>query len=170
MQESQPASRASAATDAQDILLALHHENSTQARHHEQQRHVTVAIVALTAAVILGCLTWVVDRPLYRNYPLLLHAVFLLAAGTYGFLVSLHHHERSRLHVQRVHAVRRRISETLPVDILDLYTEANRHHTKRFPTLSNRTARVHYLWQGMHATVFFLGLALAALVLLIPGA
>jgi len=168
MKEPVPSPSAPAA-QSQELLLALHHENSAQARHHEQQRHWSAAIVALAAAIVLG-LAAPGTGPLYHRYSLLLHAVFLLALGTFGFLASLHHHERSRLHVQRVHAVRRRISETLPVDILDLYAEANREHGKRFATLSNRTARIHYLWQGLHATVFLVGLALAALVLFVPGA
>ncbi len=172
MQDSLPAAQAAnqgSAADAQAILLALHHENSTQARHHEQQRQWTAAIVALTAAIVLGLGPLSAGQPLHQRYGLLLHAVLLLAAGAFGFFASLHHHERSRLHVQRVHALRRRISQILPVDILDLYAEANREHIKRFPTLSNRTARVHYLWQGLHATVFLVGLALAVLVLFVPG-
>jgi hypothetical protein len=172
MQEPRPAPPATtpaAATDAQAILLALHHENSTQARHHDQQRLWIAAIVTVTAGIVLGLLPLSTGEPLHRRYALLLHAALLLAAGTFGFLASLHHHERARLHVQRVHALRRRISQTLAVDILDLYAEANREHLKRFPTLSNRTARVHYLWQGLHATVVLAGLALAALVLFVPG-
>jgi len=169
MKESLPIPQVPAG-EGQEILLALHHENSTQARHHEQQRQWTAAIVAVAAAIAVGLLPMSAERPLYHSYGLLLHAAFLLAAGTFGFLASLHHHERSRLHVQRVHAVRRRISQTLPVDILDLYAEANREHTTRFPTLSNRTARVHYIWQGFHATVFLIGFALAVLVLCVPSA
>jgi hypothetical protein len=168
MKESPPRSSAGPAVEGRQILLALHHENSAQARHHEQQRQWATAVVAVAAAFLLASLPPRFEAPLRHNYPLLLQGLFLLAGGVYGFLVSLHHHERSRLHVQRVHAVRRRISQTLPVDILDLYGEANRDHAKRFPTLSNRTARVHYLWLGLHATVAFIGLALTALVLLAP--
>jgi hypothetical protein len=155
-------------TDTKDILLALHHENSAQARHHEQQRQWVTTIVAIAAALVMLALGVGRTTPLRGDYTSLLHGLLLCALGTFGFLASLHHHERSRLHVQRVHAVRRAVSHAFPTSILDLYAEANTEHIKRFPRLSTRTARVHYVWQGLHATIVFTGAAVIALVLLGP--
>ncbi len=160
----------SAIPDAKDILLALHHENSGQARHHEQQRQWIAGLVAVAAAIILGGLaaaTAVGGRALCADpVARLLPGIFLPALGTFGFLASLHHHARSRLHVQRVHAVRRELSRLFPVDILELYASANAEHAKRFAWLSGRTARVHWLWQGQHAAVIASGLVLLGAALL----
>lgn len=158
-----------ASPDGKDILLALHHENSTQARHHEQQRQWGTAIVALAAAVVLARLSVGDGAGAGSTGMLCLHGLFLMMLGTFGFLASLHHHERSRLHVHRVHTVRKELSRLFPVDILDLYATANEAHLKKFPQMSNRTARVHYIWQGLHATVIIIGAGLIGLALLCPS-
>jgi hypothetical protein len=41
-----------------------------------------------------------------------------------------------------------------------LYETAREKHARRYPQLSERTARVHYLWQAVHAGVAVLGLLL----------
>lgn len=156
-------------SDSKDILLALHHENSSQARHHEQQRQWATAIVAVATAIVLGSLSAGSSTPLCSNSLLLVHGLFLLTAGAFGVLTSLRHHERSRLHVQRVHAIRKELSRLFPVDVLDLYASANEEHLKKFPLMSNRTARVHLIWQGFHTAIAIMGVILLGLGLLCPG-
>jgi hypothetical protein len=160
-----------AAPDAKDILLTFYAENSEQARHHEQQRQSLTNMVAAVAGIVLGLMALAPGGlQVSRNYGLLLHAFLLAVLGTFGFLASLRHYERSRLHVARVHAVRREISRLFPTaDVSRLYDVANREHVRRFPRISERTARVHYVWQALHASIFALGLVLAALVLWSTG-
>jgi hypothetical protein len=154
-------------SDARDILLALHHENSGQARHHEQQRQWIAGLVAVGAAIVLGGIAGA--GPGGRGAGHLLSGILLTALGTFGFLASLHHHERSRLHVERVHVVRRELSRLFAVNVLELYAAANAEHARRFAWLSERTARVHWLWQGLHGTVLASGLALVATALCAGG-
>ncbi len=147
--------------DAKDVLLTLLRENSDQARHHEQQRALTTAVVAVGGALVVGGVLAAGGTANLGGFELLVAGFFLGALGSYGFLASLHHHERSRLHVQRVHVVRHDISQRSPVSILDLYARATAEHVKRFAWLSNKTARAHWIWQGLNAVVVVTGLALA---------
>jgi hypothetical protein len=151
-----------AGEDAREILLTLYRENSGQARHYEQQRQTIAAAGCLVAAIVLGLLAT-------REAPLaglaLLPALLLVGVGATGFVASLTRHERARLHVERVHAVRREISRRFPVDIQALYDEAKRTHGKRYPRLSESTGRTHWTYQALHAGIAGLGVLLAALVL-----
>jgi hypothetical protein len=150
--------------DAREILLTLYRENSGQARHYEKQRQALAAVSAVSAALVLGLLP-TRETPLGEGYLALLPALLLVAVGVTGFVASLTRHERARLHVERVHAVRREISRRFPVDIQALYDEAKRVHARRYPRLSEQTGRVHWIYQALHATVAVLGVFLAALVL-----
>jgi hypothetical protein len=152
--------------DGKDILLTLLRENSDQARHHEQQRAWTTAVVALGGTLVVGGVLAAGGTAHLGGFDLVVAGFLLGALGGYGFLASLHHHERSRLHVQRVHVVRHDISQRSPVLILDLYARATAEHVKRFAWLSNKTARVHWVWQGFNAVVAAAGLALATAGLL----
>jgi hypothetical protein len=143
------------AVAARQILLAFYRENAREARSYERQRQSVTGMVALAAALVIGL------APLApAGAPRLAAAAFLVLLGGFGFLACLRHHERGRLHVERVHAVREEISRRFP--ILDLYAEANRKHASRFPVLSEKTARTHWLWLGFHAAVAAIGLVLLA--------
>jgi len=151
-----------AGEDAREILLTLYRENSGQARHYEQQRQAIAGAGCLVAAIVLGLLAT-------REAPLaglaLLPALLLVGVGATGFVASLTRHERARLHVERVHAVRREISRRFPVDVQALYDEAKHTHARRYPRLSEQTGRTHWTYQALHAGITGLGVLLAALVL-----
>jgi hypothetical protein len=153
-----------AGEDAREILLTLYRENSGQARHYEQQRQAIAAAGALVAGVVLGLLA-ARERPVGHDPIVMLQGLLLAVVGATGFVASLTRHERARLHVERVHAVRREISRRFPVDIQALYDEARRTHAKRYPRMSERTGRVHWAYQALHASIAGLGVALALLVL-----
>ena len=97
--------------------------------------------------------------------PGVIAGLFLAVLGASGFGASLHHLERSRLHVERVHVVRREIARRFPVDIPALYEEATRQHEKRYAVAQPPHRARPWLWQGLHAAIAGLGviLALAAL-------
>ena len=153
-----------AGEDAREILLTLYRENSGQARHYEQQRQAIAAAGALVAGVVLGLLA-ARENPVRHDAIALLQALLLAVVGATGFVASLTRHERARLHVERVHAVRREISRRFPVDIQAIYEEAKRTHAKRYPRMSERTGRVHWAYQALHVTIAVLGVALGLLVL-----
>ena len=153
-----------AGEDSREILLTLYRENSGQARHYEQQRQAIAAAGSLVAAIVLGLLA-TRGAPAGSSGFVLLPALLLLGVGVTGFVASLTRHERARLHVERVHAVRREISRRFPVDIQALYDEAKHTHAKRYPRMSEQTGRTHWTYQALHAGIAGLGVLLALLAL-----
>ncbi len=139
-----------------EVLLTFYRENSLQSRSYEQQRQAVTTTVAISAAVVIGSASF---AP--AGAPDVLAGLFLVVLGGHGFLACLRHYERGRLHVERVHAVRQEISRTVPV--LDLYAEANEKHARRFPVLSEKTARTNLIWLGLHVAVATLGVLLLVL-------
>jgi hypothetical protein len=138
-----------------EILITFYRENALQSRHYDQQRQIVTSTVALAAALVLGLA--LLAPPGAANLPA---GLLLIALGGFGFLACIRHHERARLHVERVHAVREEISNRFSSHLLDLYAVANQKHARRFPFLSEKTARVHFIWLGFHAAVAALGLLL----------
>ena len=139
-----------------ESLLTFYRENTLQSRHYDEQRQNVTAVVAMAAALVIG-LAALAPAP----HPLA--ALLLVLLGGYGFLACVRYHERARLHVERVHAVRDEISRRFPSQVMDLYAVANEKHAKRFPFLSEKTARVHYVWLGVHVGVAVLGVGLLLL-------
>ena len=140
---------------AREVLLTFYRENALQSRSYEQQRQSVTSAVVVAAAILIGFSMAEPDSS---------HAVgglFLIVLGGHGFLACLRHYERGRLHVERVHAVRDEISKVYPV--MDLYAEANEKHARRFPTLSEKTARTNLIWLGLHVAVAGLGAVLLVL-------
>lgn len=144
-----------------DVLLLFYVENARQSRHYEEQRQSLTNAVAVAAAVVLAG----AGAAQGLGVATALGGLLLVGLGGFGFVASLRNHERSRLHVERLHAVRDEIGRRLPVDVAALYESARVKHARRYPKLSERTARIHYLWQGLHAGVAGLGalLSLASL-------
>jgi len=140
-----------------DLLVLFYLENARQARHYEGQRQSLTNAVVVAAALILAGAA-VAPR---LGVATALGGLVLAGVGAFGFLASLRSHERSRLHVERLHAVRDEIGRRLPVDVGALYEVARAKHARRYPKLSERTARAHYLWQAVHAGVAAAGLLLA---------
>lgn len=145
---------ATGSDDSLRVLLAFYEENARQARYHGMQRQAVTATVFLGAALVLAVAG-------EAGTSSRLSGILLCAAGVYGFLASLHHHERGRLHVERLHAVREALWREFPGGVGDLYGAANAKHLSRFPVFSEKTARIHYSWQLVSVVVFFLGLFLS---------
>jgi hypothetical protein len=147
---------ATGSEDSLRVLLAFYEENARQARYHGMQRQAVTATVLLGAALVL-----VLAGEAGTIISSRLSGILLCGAGVYGFLASLHHHERGRLHVERLHAVREALWREFPGGVGDLYGAANAKHLSRFPVFSEKTARIHYSWQLVSVVVFFLGLFLS---------
>ena len=138
------------------VLLAFYEENARQARYHGARRHAVTATVALAMVLLLGA----VLISAVGDAGLVLCGLVLGALGTWGFLASLHHHERGRLHVERLHAVREAMWEEFPGGVGDLYGAANEKHRARFPVFSEKTARIHWAWQLVHVMAVAAGVVL----------
>lgn len=140
-------------------LFLFYSENARQSRHYEEQRQSLANAAVLAAAIVIAG----ASCPGAAGPVRMIGGLFLVGIGTFGFLVSLRDHERSRLHVERLHSVRDEIGRRLPVDMTGLYEAARLRHARRYPRLSERTARVHYLWQGLHAGIAAVGAGLLLL-------
>jgi hypothetical protein len=138
------------------ILLAFYEENARQARYHGTRRQSVASLVGLATALLLAASLLANPMRIYA----LLAGGFIIALSLYGFMASLHHHERSRLHVERLHAVREAMWAEYPGGVGDLYGAANQKHRDRFPVFSEKTARIHYAWQLVHVAGFGTGLSL----------
>jgi hypothetical protein len=146
-------------TDAEkEVLVLFYVENARQARHYEEQRQAITNGVVAAAALILAAAA-IAPR---LGTATALGGLVVAGIGAFGFLACLRSHERSRLHVERLHAVRDEIARRLPVDVGALYEAARVKHARRYPRLSERTARAHYLWQAVTAGIAVAGLLLAA--------
>lgn len=138
------------------ILLAFYEENARQARYHGTRRQSVASLVGLATTLLLAAALLADPTAAYA----LLAGGFLIALSLYGFFASLHHHERSRLHVERLHAVREAMWAEYPGGVGDLYGAANEKHRKRFPVFSEKTARIHYAWQLVHVASLGAGIFL----------
>ena len=135
------------------VLLAFYEENARQARYHGAMRQAVTATVALAMALLLGAAMMAAPE----GASFLLPGAALGALGLFGFFASLHHHERGRLHVERLHAVREAMWAEFPGGVGDLYGAANEKHRQRFPVFSEKTARIHWAWQLVHVVAAALG-------------
>ena len=140
-------------SEEKEILALFYVENARQSRHYEEQRQSITNAVVMAAAIVLAAATIASDWTFATS----LGGLLLIGLGGFGFLAALRSHERSRLHVERLHAVRDEIGRRSAVDVTALYETARAKHARRYPQLSERTARVHYLWQALHAGVAALG-------------
>jgi hypothetical protein len=97
------------AKDQQTLLLACLQENWYQARHHKLQRERVTAIVASTTGLVMGLFgfssSWRHPSGEHLAVPF-----FMVILGAWGYLAPWKHHERSRMNVQRIRALRKRLS------------------------------------------------------------
>ncbi len=126
--------------DQQTLLLAYLKENCDQARHHEIQRERVTAIVASTTGLII--------------------------LGTWGYLAAWKHHERSRLHVQRIRECRKQLQVLSGVDLDALNAQAYQEHLARFGRSVLYESRTHLIWKAFPIIVSLIGVAVAINILL----
>ena len=153
------------AKDQQTLLLACLKENCDQARHHEVQRERVTAIVASTTGLIMGLFgfsqSWSHPSGVHLAVPF-----FMVILGGWGYLAAWKHHERSRMHVQRIRAVRKRLSALSGIDLDDIHAEAYQAHLARFGDSALYESRTHLIWKAFPVIVSLMGLAVGLNILL----
>jgi hypothetical protein len=153
------------AKDQQTLLLAYLKENCDQARHHEVQRERVTAIVASTTGLIMGLFgfssSWSHPSSVHLAIPF-----FLIILGAWGYLAAWKHHERSRMHVQRIRALRKRLSALSGIDLEAVNAEAYQAHVSRFGDSALYESRTHLIWKAFPIIVSLIGVAVAANILL----
>jgi len=153
------------AKDQQTLLLAYLKENCDQARHHEVQRERVTAIVASTTGLIMGLFgfssSW--DHPTHVHLAI---PFFLIVLGAWGYLAAWKHHERSRMHVQRIRACRKQLQALSGIDLDALNAQAYEEHMARFGSSALYESRTHLIWKAFPIIVSLIGVAAAINILL----
>lgn len=136
-----------------DVLLKFCEEQYTWCRHTESQRStMTNFIITITAALValIGYVGFDI-----RIIP---GAIFLLALGIYGTIMTLKYHERFRLHLRLAGEWANKIDEICPNANLNLLAKkAFQEHRKKYSKLSE--IKLFRLWVFIHILISLLGLA-----------
>ncbi len=151
--------------DQQTLLLAYLKENCDQARHHEVQRERVTAIVASTTGLVMGLFgfssSWSHPSSVHLAVPF-----FMVILGAWGYLAAWKHHERSRMHVQRIRAIRKQLSALSGVDLDAIHAKAYTAHLARFGDSALYESRTHLIWKAFPLIVSLIGVAVAINILL----
>lgn len=125
-----------------ELLMKLYDEQTTQARHHESLRVNFVSIVLTLGAVMIAIVGY--DEGLTQDdIPVL---VFLFLLGLFGYVASLKHYERNRLHVARARVMREMAESALDIeDVGRALYDARIHHQSKNRFMS-RKIRLRFLW------------------------
>ncbi len=70
------------------------------------------------------------------------------------------HHERSRLHLQRVRQYRKRLAELSGIDLSAISAAAEEEHMKIFGSSALYESRAHLIWKAFPLIISAIGLAL----------
>jgi hypothetical protein len=153
------------AKDQQTLLLAYLKENCDQARHHEIQRERVTAIVASTTGLVMGLFgfssSWRQPSAIHLAVPF-----FMILLGTWGYLAAWKHHERSRMHVQRIRVLRKQLSALSGIDLDALNADAYTAHLARFGDSALYESRTHLIWKAFPLIVSLIGVAVAVAIIL----
>lgn len=140
-----------------EVWLRMYEEQVRHARHHETLRtHSTNVIIVLSAAVFAFLSS---DDVSSRQHIVL--ALFLILANAYGFIMSMKHYERNRLHVAVAGRYRSMISQYNALQGTSLNEEreiGQERHFRRFRIVSR--LRTHLLWSGLHIVIVLMALVL----------
>ncbi len=136
--------------DEADLLLAFYNEQTTQARHHEEQRATMTNVVLAVAGAATG-LTSFKDADVL-HLPL---ALFLVGVGCYGAIFSAKHYERNRYHSELARQYRRTLERVMPGAKIDR-DEVRKEHAKKFPRLTSW--RLNWFWVAIPLLAVALGI------------
>lgn len=146
-------------SDETEILLRLHEDQWTHARHSEDQRATVTNLVITLASAGIAFIAQTGLNP--TKLPI---TVLLIILGLYGAFTSEKLSERSRYHIIRARLLRKRIDELYPdAKIEQLKEEAERYHKNRDSFLYD--FKLHYLWLALHLAISLTGIILTIIVL-----
>ena len=140
-----------------EVWLRMYEEQVRHARHHETLRTQSTNVIIVLSAAVLAFLSS--DDVSFGQHIVL--ALFLILANAYGFIMSLKHYERNRLHVAVAGRYRSMISEHSALQGNSLNEErqiGQEGHFRRFRIVSK--LRTHLLWSGLHIIILLMALIL----------
>ena len=138
-----------------ETLLALYHEQTGQARHHENQRATVTNYVLVVAGAILG----LVNVEALRSAQGAL-GCYLIIVGCFGAAVTAKHYERNRYHARLAGRYRHQIEALQPEVAIDR-DEVRKDQRRDFPFFHGE--RLWKYWVTLHLMVAGLGALLAVL-------
>ena len=126
-----------------ELLMRMYEEQTTQARQHESLRVNFVSILLTFGSILLAVVGYDSQVSLY-DIPIL---IFLFFVGVFGYVASLKHYERNRLHVKRAKIMREMAEAAIGADDIGpaLYIARKEHEAEPYLFLK-RKVRVKTLW------------------------
>ena len=158
------------------VLLEYYKEHAAQARQHENQRERMTVIILTIAGVLIALITkgGMVESKL-------LAPTTLILIGAFGFVFSIKHYERSKLHHKIMGGIRKEIdsSNDSSVTLGEIRSKAEREHIRTFKwrkTIRTKEEyeksksiiakqRLHVFWELIHIIVSLIGLILTIIAL-----
>ena len=142
-------------SDEKDIILAYIDRQWSQAKQCEDQRSLAANIIL----PVFGAIQWYIVQ---RNFdsPCLALAVLLMAASSYGLILTEKYYERFRLHAARVGEAMNALVRMYPDADLNMLEEAAKvKHLKSHALMYS--INLHILWRlffGLLIALAFLNL------------
>ena len=140
-----------------EVWLRMYEGQVRHARHHETLRTKSTNVIIVLSAAVLAFQSS--DDVSFGQHIVL--ALFLILANTYGFIMSMKHYERNRLHVAVAGRYRSIISRYNALQGSSLNDEreiGQEGHFRRFRIVSK--LRTHLLWSGLHIIIVLMSLVL----------
>ena len=140
-----------------EVWLRMYEEQVRHGRHHEEMRaQSTNFVVAISAAALAFISSEHASADKVTTIALL-----LIAINVYGWLISLKHYERSRLHVAVGTRYRDVISQATAIggSLINVERKSGKtEHESKFGF--SRWLRAYALWSGLHLLLAGFGMAL----------
>ena len=140
-----------------EIWLRMYEEQTRHARHHETLRTNSTNVIVIISAAILALISS--DSSSDAQHTTLW--MFLIVANGMGFLMSLKHWERSRLHHSVSDRYRTIVSDNAVLGNANLNEErkvGRMQHLLKFRVLVWLPA--HVLWPSLHAGIVVMAVLL----------
>ncbi|MEM6626037.1 MAG: hypothetical protein AAF719_04975 [Pseudomonadota bacterium] len=128
--------------DRADLLMQIYDEQTNHARHHESLRVNIVSVILTLGSLVIAVICH--DGGIFRDdIPII---VFLGCLGLFGYIASMKHYERNRLHVARAQVMREMAEDSLGADdIGDALRKAGKEHEKAY-SFQSGYIRLKYVW------------------------
>jgi Flp pilus assembly protein TadB len=146
-----------------DVLLKMYDEHAQQARQHETQRERMSWIILAVSGVLV---TFIANNGLQPNS--LIASATLIVLGVYGWLFSLKHYEKNRLHTKIMKSFRDNLGGETGLDIDAIRAVGSNSHKDDYKKSPIKSwiwkCRLNHLWAGLPLLIAVLGLALSVII------
>ncbi|HCI98174.1 MAG TPA: hypothetical protein DHV74_00625 [Sulfitobacter sp.] len=140
--------------------LRLYEGQIEHARHHENMRSQATNVVVVISAAMLAFVASDFEKSNLPSSASFAVGLFIVIVNLYGWLMSLKHYERSRLHVDVASRYRAVVSEMISNELQNA-EEARRLAHKEHSKMLLTRVRANWLWSGLHILIGTIGAAIA---------